>query len=97
MKYADLPPKCPYPYDVIIDVDMNEDVQERVQVNEGQVEASELVMAKSMVDKYDPIIKDISEMANKDLASKADKVRDEMGSDVADNHTTNDQCIRKHN
>jgi len=38
-----------------------------------------------MVDKYDQMIKDISEMANEDLAPVADKVRDEMGSDVADN------------
>lgn len=84
----DLPQSAAYSYDVIIDVDMNEDVQESVQVNEGQVEASELVMAaKSMVDKYDQIIKDISEMANEDLAPVADKVRDEMGSDVADNFT----------
>lgn len=55
-------------------------------VTEGAVETSELVMAaKSMVDKYDEMIKDISEMANEDLAPVADKVRDEMGSDVADN------------
>ena len=82
----DLPQSAAYSYDVIIDVDMNEDVNESVQVNEGQVEASELVMAaKSMVDKYDAMIKDLSEMANEDLAPVADKVRDEMGSDVADN------------
>lgn len=57
-------------------------------VTEGAVETSELVMAaKSMVDKYDQMIKDISEMANEDLAPVADKVRDEMGSDVADNFT----------
>ena len=62
--------------------------EEVTQVNEGQVEASELVMAaKSMVDKYDQMIKDLSEMANEDLAPVADKVRDEMGSDVADNFT----------
>lgn len=67
---------------------MSEDVQESAQVNEGAVETSELVMAaKSMVDKYDQMIKDLSEMANEDLAPGADKVRDEMGSDVADNFT----------
>tara|TARA_B100000989_G_scaffold175846_1_gene131930 strand:- start:11056 stop:11892 length:837 start_codon:yes stop_codon:yes gene_type:complete len=61
---------------------------EDIQVNEGAVETSELVMAaKSMVDKYDQMIKDLSEMANEDLAPVADKVRDEMGSDVADNFT----------
>ena len=84
----DLPESASYSYDIIIDVDMNEDVNESKQITEGQVEASELVMAaKSMVDKYDQIIKDISEMANEDLAPVADKVRDEMGSDVADNFT----------
>lgn len=62
--------------------------EEVTQVNEGAVETSELVMAaKSMVDKYDQMIKDLSEMANEDLAPVADKVRDEMGSDVADNFT----------
>ena len=85
----DLPQSAAYSYDIIIDVDMNEDVNESTQVNEGAVETSELVMAaKSMVDKYDQMIKDLSEMANEDLAPVADKVRDEMGSDVADNFTT---------
>lgn len=84
----DLPQSAAYSYDIIIDVDMNEDVNESTQVNEGAVETSELVMAaKSMVDKYDQMIKDLSEMANEDLAPVADKVRDEMGSDVADNFT----------
>ena len=83
-----MPESASYSYDIIVDVDMNEDVNESKQITEGQVEASELVMAaKSMVDKYDQIIKDISEMANEDLAPVADKVRDEMGSDVADNFT----------
>ena len=51
-------PSASYSYDIIIDVDMNEDVNESKQITEGQVEASELVMAaKSMVDKYDQIIK----------------------------------------
>tara|TARA_B100001093_G_scaffold364776_1_gene349557 strand:+ start:492 stop:1325 length:834 start_codon:yes stop_codon:yes gene_type:complete len=67
---------------------LTDDVNESTQVNEGAVETSELVMAaKSMVDKYDQMIKDLSEMANEDLAPVADKVRDEMGSDVADNFT----------
>ena len=55
-------------------------------VTEGQVESSELIMAaKSMVDKYDAMIQDVGEMLNEDLAPVADKIRDEMGSDVADN------------
>ncbi len=55
-------------------------------VTEGQVESSELIMAaKSMVDKYDAMIQDVGEMLNEDLTPVADKIRDEMGSDVADN------------
>ncbi len=55
-------------------------------VTEGQVESSELIMAaKSMVDKYDAMIQDVGEMLNEDLAPVADKIRDEMGSGVADN------------
>ena len=70
------------------DVEIIALTEELTQVNEGAVETSELVMAaKSMVDKYDQMIKDLSEMANEDLAPVADKVRDEMGSDVADNFT----------
>ena len=54
-------------------------------VTEGQVESSELIMAaKSMVDKYDAMIQDVGEMLNEDLAPVADKIRDEMGSDIAD-------------
>ena len=54
-------------------------------VTEGQVESSELIMAaKSMVDKYDAMIQDVGEMLNEELAPVADKIRDEMGSDIAD-------------
>ena len=54
-------------------------------VTEGVVEGSELVMAaKSMVDKYDAMIQDVGEMLNEELAPVADKIRDEMGSDIAD-------------
>lgn len=54
-------------------------------VTEGAVEASELVMAaKSMVDKYDAMIQDVGEMLNEELQPVADKIRDEMGSDIAD-------------
>ena len=54
-------------------------------VTEGAVESSELVMAaKSMVDKYDAMIQDVGEMLNEELQPVADKIRDEMGSDIAD-------------
>ena len=54
-------------------------------VTEGAVEGSELIMAaKSMVDKYDAMIQDVGEMLNEELAPVADKIRDEMGSDIAD-------------
>jgi hypothetical protein len=54
-------------------------------IKEGAVEASELVMAaKSMVDKYDAMIQDVGEMLNEELQPVADKIRDEMGSDIAD-------------
>jgi hypothetical protein len=56
-------------------------------VTEGVVEGSELVMAaKSMVDKYDAMIQDVGEMLNEELTPLVDKVRDEMGSDVAEQY-----------
>ena len=64
--------------------DLTDDVKESV-VTEGQVETSELVMAaKSMVDKFDAMIQDIGEMLNEELQPLCDKIRDEMGSDVAE-------------
>ena len=58
-------------------------------VTEGAVESSELIMAaKSMVDKYDAMIQDVGEMLNEELAPVADKIRDEMGSDIADQFVT---------
>ena len=54
-------------------------------VTEGAVEGSELIMAaKSMVDKYDAMIQDVGEMLNEELTPLVDKIRDEMGSDVAE-------------
>lgn len=59
--------------------------KKKKKMNEGAVEASELIMAaKSMVDKYDAMIQDVGEMLNEELAPVADKIRDEMGSDIAD-------------
>ena len=59
--------------------------KKKKKMNEGAVESSELIMAaKSMVDKYDAMIQDVGEMLNEELAPVADKIRDEMGSDIAD-------------
>ena len=59
--------------------------KKKKKMNEGAVEGSELIMAaKSMVDKYDAMIQDVGEMLNEELAPVADKIRDEMGSDIAD-------------
>ena len=64
--------------------DKKEKANESV-VTEGAVEGSELIMAaKSMVDKYDAMIQDVGEMLNEELQPVADKIRDEMGSDIAD-------------
>ena len=56
-------------------------------VTEGAIEGSELIMAaKSMVDKYDAMIQDIGEMLNEELTPLVDKIRDEMGTDVAETY-----------
>jgi hypothetical protein len=56
-------------------------------VTEGAVEGSELIMAaKSMVDKYDAMIQDVGEMLNEELTPLVDKIRDEMGSDIAEGY-----------
>ena len=78
-----------YTYDIVIDIDEDqestESVNESVQVNEGEMERSELVLAaKSIVDKYDEMIKDVGELFNEDLQPLVDKIRDEMGSGIAD-------------
>ena len=63
---------------------LTDSVNESV-VTEGEVENAELVMAaKSMVDKYDAMIQDVGEMLNEQLQPLVDKIRDEMGSDVAE-------------
>tara|TARA_Y100000114_G_scaffold119479_1_gene114186 strand:- start:131 stop:1552 length:1422 start_codon:yes stop_codon:yes gene_type:complete len=82
---SNLPQNTNYTYDLMIDVDRNEDVVESKQINEGEMEKSELVLAaKSMVDNYDAMLKTIGEMANEELQPLVDKIRDEMGSDVAE-------------
>lgn len=56
-------------------------------VTEGAIEGSELIMAaKSMVDKYDAMIQDIGEMLNEELTPLVDKIRDEMGTEVAETY-----------
>jgi hypothetical protein len=56
-------------------------------VTEGAIEGSELIMAaKSMVDKYDAMIQDVGEMLNEQLTPLVDKIRDEMGSDIAESY-----------
>lgn len=75
-------------YKVKMDADtadaLTDSVNESV-VTEGEVENAELVMAaKSMVDKYDAMIQDVGEMLNEQLQPLVDKIRDEMGSDVAE-------------
>ena len=59
--------------------------KKKKKMNEGAVEGSELIMAaKSMVDKYDAMIQDVGEMLNEELTPLVDKIRDEMGSDIAE-------------
>jgi hypothetical protein len=81
-----------YTYDILIDIDTAEETEESVNesiVVEGQMEQSELILAaKSIVDKYDEMIQDIGEMFNEDLTPLVDKIRDEMGSEIADQFST---------
>ena len=61
--------------------------KKKKKMNEGAVEGSELIMAaKSMVDKYDAMIQDVGEMLNEELTPLVDKIRDEMGSDIAESY-----------
>ncbi len=61
--------------------------KKKKKMNEGAIEGSELIMAaKSMVDKYDAMIQDVGEMLNEQLTPLVDKIRDEMGSDVAEQY-----------
>ena len=54
-------------------------------LREGDMENAELVLAaKSMVDKFDAIIQDVGEMLNEDLQPLSDKIRDELGSNIAE-------------
>lgn len=54
-------------------------------VTEGTLENSELVLAaKDMVDKIQAMVEDLGEMQNEQLGPLTDAIRDEMGTDVAD-------------
>ena len=54
-------------------------------VTEGQLEGAELTLAaKDMVDRVQGMLEDLGEMLNEDLAPLVDAVRDEMGTEIAD-------------
>ena len=54
-------------------------------ISEGTLENSELVLAaKDMVDKIQGMVEDLGEMQNEQLGPLTDAIRDEMGTDVAD-------------
>jgi len=63
---------------------MESDVNESV-ITEGELENAELVLAaKDMVDKIQGMVEDLGEMQNEQLGPLTDAIRDEMGTDVAD-------------
>ena len=54
-------------------------------ITEGELENAELVLAaKDMVDKIQGMVEDLGEMQNEQLGPLTDAIRDEMGTDVAD-------------
>jgi hypothetical protein len=54
-------------------------------IKEGQLEGAELTLAaKDMVDRVQGMLEDLGEMLNEDLAPLVDAVRDEMGTEIAD-------------
>ena len=58
---------------------------ESVQINEGEVENAELVLAaKDMVDRVQGMLEDVGKMINEDLPPLTDAIRDEMDSSTAD-------------
>ena len=63
---------------------MESNVNESV-ITEGELENAELVLAaKDMVDKIQGMVEDLGEMQNEQLGPLTDAIRDEMGTDVAD-------------
>lgn len=54
-------------------------------VTEGALEGAELTLAaKDMVDRLQGMLEDLGEMQNEDLGPLVDAIRDEMGTDIAD-------------
>ena len=54
-------------------------------VKEGALEGAELTLAaKDMVDRLQGMLEDLGEMQNEDLGPLVDAIRDEMGTDIAD-------------
>lgn len=63
---------------------MESNVNESV-ITEGELENAELVLAaKDMVDRIQGMVEDLGEMQNEQLGPLTDAIRDEMGTDVAD-------------
>ena len=63
---------------------MESNVNESV-ITEGELENAELVLAaKDMVDKIQGMVEDLGEIQNEQLGPLTDAIRDEMGTDVAD-------------
>ena len=72
-------------YPVKMDKKTAKDVTESVQINEGEVESAELVLAaKDMVDRIQGMLEDVGKMINEDLPPLTDAIRDEMDSSTAD-------------
>ena len=60
-------------------------INESTQINEGEMESAELVLAsKDMVDRIQGMLEDVGEMMNEELLPLTDSIRDEMGNDKAE-------------
>ena len=60
-------------------------INESTQINEGEMESAELVLAsKDMVDRIQSMLEDVGEMMNEELLPLTDSIRDEMGNEKAE-------------
>ena len=60
-------------------------IAESKQINEGEVESAELVLAsKDLVDRIQSMLEDVSDMQAEDLLPLTDQIRDEMGNEKAE-------------
>ena len=60
-------------------------IAESKQINEGDVESAELVLAsKDLVDRIQSMLEDVSDMQAEDLLPLTDQIRDEMGNEKAE-------------